>query len=54
MNSTEIGRRGVTASAAAAAMAAYAEAMHSTAHDTFIEMPSQDERTSPTDAPGRY
>ena len=46
-------RRGATAYAVAAAMAAYDEAMHTTAYDTFIEMRSQDGRTSPVAAPGK-
>jgi hypothetical protein len=44
-------RRGATASALGAAMAAYDEAMHTTAYATFVEMRSQDERTSPAAAP---
>lgn len=44
-------RRGATASALGAAMAAYDEGMHTTAYDTFVEMRSQDERTSPVAAP---
>ena len=46
-------RRGATASAVAAAMAAYDEAMHTTAYDTFVEMRSQDERWSPVEAPDK-
>lgn len=46
-------RRSAAASAVAAAMAAYNEAMHSSAYDTFIEMRSQDERTSPASAPDK-
>lgn len=46
-------RRGATASAVAAAMAAYDEAMHSTAYSTFVEMRSQDERSSPVAAPDK-
>ena len=46
-------RRGATASAVAAAMAAYDEAMHTTAYDTFVEMRSQDERSSPVEAPDK-
>lgn len=37
-------RRGAAGPAIAAAMAAYDEAFHSTAHDTFVEMRVQDER----------
>ena len=44
-------RRGATASALGAAMAAYDEAMHTTAYATFVEMRSQDERTSPAATP---
>jgi hypothetical protein len=44
-------RRGATASALGAAMAAYDEAMHTTAYATFVEMRSQDERTSQAAAP---
>jgi hypothetical protein len=44
-------RRGGTASALGAAMAAYDEAMHTTAYDTFVELRSQDERTLPVAAP---
>ena len=46
-------RRGATASAVGAAIAAYDEAMHTTAYDTFIEMRVQDERTSPVEAPDK-
>jgi hypothetical protein len=46
-------RRSATASAVAAAMAAYNEAMNSSAYDTFIEMRTQDERTSPVPAPDK-
>lgn len=45
-------RRGRTASAVAAAMAAYDEALHSTAYDSFVEMQAQDGRLSPVEAPG--
>jgi hypothetical protein len=44
-------RRGATASALGAAMAAYDEAMHTAAYAMFVEMRSQDERTSPAAAP---
>jgi len=46
-------RRGGAASAMAAAMAAYDEAMHSSAYATFMEMRAQDERTSAVPAPGK-
>ena len=46
-------RRGATASALAAAMAAYDEAMHSSAYATFMEMRAQDERTSAVAAPDK-
>jgi hypothetical protein len=42
---------GTAASALGAAMAAYDEAMHTTAYATFVEMRSQDERTSPAATP---
>ncbi len=45
-------RRGSAGPAIAAAMAAYDEAMHSTAHDTFVEMQIAEERTVPAPAPG--
>jgi hypothetical protein len=37
-------RRGTAGQALAAAMAAYDEGFHSTAHDTFVEMKTQDAR----------
>ena len=46
-------RRGATATAVAAAMAAYDEAMHSSAYDTFMEVRSQVERTSAVTAPDK-
>jgi len=47
-----IRRRGVAGPAIAAAMAAYDEAMHSTAHDTFVEMREQEDRTMSIPSPG--
>jgi hypothetical protein len=44
-------RPGATASALGAAMAAYDEAMHTAAYAMFVEMRSQDERTSPAATP---
>lgn len=44
-------RRGTAGAALAGAMAAYDEAMHSTAHDTFVEMQQQADRTTPMPAP---
>jgi hypothetical protein len=38
-------RRGRSGPAISAAMAAYDEAMHSTAHDTFVEVQAQKDRT---------
>ena len=46
-------RRGSAGQAIAAAMAAYDEGFHSTAHDTFVEMRAQDERPQQAPAPGR-
>lgn len=46
-------RRGTAGRAMAAAMAAYDEAFHSTAHDTFVEMRAQDERPQQAPSPGR-
>jgi len=43
-------RRGTAGPAIGAAMAAYDEAMHSTAHDTFVELREQDDRTRPLPA----
>ena len=42
-----IRRRGTAGPAIGAAMAAYDEAMHSTAHDTFVEVQAQKDRTVP-------
>jgi len=43
-------RRGSAGPAIGAAMAAYDEAMHSTAHDTFVELREQDDRIRPLPA----
>jgi hypothetical protein len=40
-------RRGSAGPAIGAAMAAYDEAMHSTAHDTFVEVQAQRDRAIP-------
>lgn len=40
-------RRGNVGPALGAAMAAYDEAMHSTAHDTFVEVQAQKDRAIP-------
>ena len=45
-----IRRRGKAGPAIGAAMAAYDEAMHSTAHDTFVEVQAQRDRTVPITA----
>ena len=45
-------RRGSAGPAIGAAMAAYDEAMHSTAHSAFVEMQEEDDRTKPSLAPG--
>jgi len=42
---------GVAGSAIAGAVAAYDEAMHSTAHDRFVEVQQQKDRTTPIPAP---
>lgn len=44
-------RRGTAGSAIAGAMAAYDEAFHSTAHDTYVEVQQQKDRTRPIPAP---
>ncbi|WP_208322719.1 MULTISPECIES: hypothetical protein [unclassified Salinibacterium] len=44
-------RRGSAGPALGAAMAAYDEAMHSTAYDTFVEVQAQADRTIPVAAP---
>jgi len=43
-------RRGVAGSAIAGAMAAYDEAFHSTAHDTYVEVQAQADRKVPVHA----
>ena len=43
-------RRGSAGPAIGAAMAAYDEAMHSTARDTFVELREQDDRIRPLPA----
>ena len=45
-------RSGRSGPAIGAAMAAYDEAMHSTAHDTFVEVQAQKDRTHATGARG--
>ena len=45
-------RGGDAGSAIAGAMAAYDEAMHSTAHDQFVELQQQSDRIVPVPAPG--
>ena len=45
-------RRGGAGPAIGAAMAAYDEAMHSTAYDTFVEAQAQGERKIPIPSPG--
>ena len=45
-------RSGRAGPAIGAAMAAYDEAMHSTAHDTFVEVQAQKDRTHATGARG--
>lgn len=47
-----IRRRGAAGKAIAAAMAAYDEGFHSTAHDTFVEVRAQDERPEQAPASG--
>ena len=47
-----IRRRGSAGPAIGAAMAAYDEAMHATAHSTFIEVQAQKDRAIPIPAPG--
>lgn len=49
---TRARRRGTAGAAFAAAMAAYDEAMHPTAHEQFIELRIQDERTARTETNG--
>ncbi|NQX26284.1 hypothetical protein HQQ81_02835 [Microbacteriaceae bacterium VKM Ac-2854] len=45
-------RHGTAGAAFAAAMAAYDEAMHPAAHEQFVELRIQDERTAPTETNG--
>jgi hypothetical protein len=47
-----IRRRGSAGPAISAAMAAYDEAMHSTAYDTFVEVQAQRDRSVASPAPG--
>jgi hypothetical protein len=49
-----IRRRGTAGPAIGAAMAAYDQAMHVTAYETFLEMQAQDERVTPTPAPNTH
>ncbi|MDY7528850.1 MULTISPECIES: hypothetical protein [unclassified Cryobacterium] len=44
-------RRGATGAGVAGAMAAYDEAFHGTAHDTYVEVQAQADRTVPIPAP---
>jgi hypothetical protein len=44
-------RNGSAGPAVGAVMAAYDEAMHSTAYDTFVELQAQEDRTIPMPAP---
>lgn len=46
-----IRRRGSAGPAIGAAMAAYDEAMHTTAHSTFVEVQTQKDRAIPIPAP---
>lgn len=48
-----IRRRGAAGQAIAAAMAAYDQGFHSTAHDTFVEMRAQDDRPQQAPSPGK-
>ena len=52
MFARRVRRRGTAGQALAAAMAAYDEGFHSTAHDTFVEMKTQDERGQQASVPG--
>jgi hypothetical protein len=47
-----IRRSGTAGPAVGAAMAAYDEAMHATAHQTFVEVEAQRDRKHATPAPG--
>ena len=53
MLATRVRRRGTAGPAIGAAMAAYDEAMHASAHATFVELQEQEQRPSPAPAPGR-
>ena len=44
-------RRGASGAGIAGAMAAYDEAFHGTAHDTYVEVQAQADRTVPIPAP---
>lgn len=46
-------RRGTAGPAIGAAMAAYDEAMHSTAHDQFVEMQAEADRVTPAPTPDK-
>lgn len=46
-------RRGTAGAAIAGAMAAYDEAVHTTAHDTYVEIQAQQRRTGQTSSPAR-
>ena len=46
-------RRGTAGPAIGAAMAAYDEAMHSTAHDAYVEMQADAERMTPAPTPDK-
>lgn len=48
-----IRRRGAAGQAIAAAMAAYDEGFHVTAHSAFVEMRAQDERPQQAPSPGK-
>ncbi|HEY8612999.1 MAG TPA: hypothetical protein VIL69_17145 [Roseomonas sp.] len=45
-------RRGTAGSAIAGAMAAYDEGFHGTAHDSYVELQADADRTVPAPAPG--
>jgi len=51
---TRVRRSGSAGPAIGAAMAAYDEAMHSSAHDTFVEVQAQRDRTVGAPAPGAH
>jgi hypothetical protein len=46
-------RRGSAGPAIGAAMAAYDEAMHASAHDSYVEMQAQEDRTIPAPSPDK-